>query len=113
MSFEKPDRQEIYPDPEVATEEKIQKMKNQFRQVYKSKDLLEKHAQIVDFIGGVKQKFPKDYQKYAAFHIAAGSTPGSLSWSEFPSNKIDFPGKYSVENFFDQLLEERKQEKQN
>ena len=110
MSFEKHKPQEISPHEEAEANEKIQRIRQQFRQIYQGPDMLERHSQITDFINNIKQKFP-DYHEYAAFHIAAGSSPQSFSWSEFPSDKIDFPKQYSVENFFDQLTQEKKSQK--
>jgi hypothetical protein len=69
-------------------------IKNRFIELYKEHGL-DFYRQLHEFSGLIKEAFP-DWKRYLLYHQAIGSTPSA----DLETVEDDFPGDYSIYNFF-------------
>ena len=96
---------------------KIEQIRNKSGKLIHREDfdeLIAIQGKIGKFIDRLREKYKDSYVEYALYHAAIGSSPmnpetgKTMPWSDFPENRIDFPGEDSIEKFLERLEEEYK-----
>jgi len=87
--------------------EKIERIREKWQRFLGSEKEFEINDKIGEFTSELRTRLGDSIEDYAAFHIVGGSGP--KPWSEFPENRIDFPGDDSIEQLLDRFAEEYKE----
>ena len=72
---------------------KILELKSKWEEILSNS--FEYYEKMADFTDQLKKKYPGEVEKCRLFHLLAGSSPGD----NFISNRFDFDGDDSIEDF--------------
>jgi len=93
QNFENPEAKDV--------EAEVNRIKELSRKLISSEEGPDLYSKLAVFVDKLLEK-GYNVDEYAFYHAASGNTPPK-PWSEFPEDRIDFPGDDSIENFLKKL----------